>query len=99
MLGKPAQPRPRDHPVARLKPRSGGRHYHFARRFHAWHERQRGLELVFAAGHQQVGEVERGGADPDQGFAWRGFGYRQIGQRAPGVGGRERLDLQRLHGA
>ena len=44
-------------------------------------EGQRRLVLVLAAGLQQVGEVDRGGADPDPHLAGAGLGRRDLLQR------------------
>ena len=38
---------------------------HITGRLHARRERQRRLELIFASGHQYIGEIEPGGADGD----------------------------------
>ena len=42
---------------------------HFTCRFQTGYERWIGPELIFALRHQQVGEVEAGGANPDPDFA------------------------------
>src|SRR3954453_14129651 len=38
---------------------------YFAGGFHAWRERQFGLELILAGGHQDVGKIDAGGMDGD----------------------------------
>ena len=55
-----------DHRVADLEPvHALAQGLHFARQLKARDEGQRRLVLVFAAGHQQVGEVDRGGENLD----------------------------------
>jgi NADPH:quinone reductase-like Zn-dependent oxidoreductase len=47
----------------------------------ARHERQRGLELILAAHHDQIDEIDRGGVHLDQHLAGLGRGLRYVAER------------------
>ena len=53
---------------------------HFARKLQPGDEGQLWFELVFALGHQQIGEVERSGRDANQGLAGLAQRHRYIDQ-------------------
>jgi hypothetical protein len=61
-------------------------------------EGQGRFELVFAARHQKVGEVDAGRADADQDLAWTGGGRGDLADRAAGEVGRQGLDDESAHG-
>jgi hypothetical protein len=96
-FGEPAEPRPRNHCLARHESAIAIGVHHLARDFHAGNERQIGLQLIFALGHQQVGEIERRRAYPDQHLPWRPHRIGQVGQRAAGEIGTEFRNDQRFH--
>ena len=71
---------------------------HRAGAFQPHHVGQRGLVLVAAMRHQQVGEVDAGGADADQHLARTGGRRRDLADMGSGVEFAQFLDDQRAHG-
>ena len=66
--------------------------------FHAGHIRRVWPELITAARHQQVREIERGRTDPDQHFTGAARRHGHVHQVDAGQIGRQRFDAKGVHG-
>ena len=84
-------------PVTRGKAAVGISLDYFTGEFEPGNERQFRLQLVFAPGHQQVGEIERCGTDADQHLAGRTGGGGLVCQGDAGQVRGEALNHQCAH--